>query len=116
MSLKIGGSNIDSPKWLKNKKATINPKNKDNKCFKNAVAVALSHEQIKSHTERTSKRKPFTDQYDWKGISFPSYKEDWKKCELNNKSIALNILYVSHNTEEIRLAYVSNIILNVKIR
>ena len=79
MSPKIGGSYIDFPKWLKNKKATINPKNKDDKCFKNAVAVALNHEQIKSHAERTSKLKPFIDQYDRKGISFPSYKEDWKK-------------------------------------
>ena len=26
-------SYIDSPKWLKNKKATINPKNNDDKCF-----------------------------------------------------------------------------------
>ena len=29
VSLGRGGSYIDSPKWLKNKKATINPKNKD---------------------------------------------------------------------------------------
>ena len=28
-----GGSYIDSPKWLKNKKATINPKNNDNNFF-----------------------------------------------------------------------------------
>ena len=28
-SLKTGGSSIKSPKWLKNKKATINPKNYD---------------------------------------------------------------------------------------
>ena len=28
-----GGSYIDSPKWLKNKKSTINPKNNDDKCF-----------------------------------------------------------------------------------
>ena len=28
-----GSSYIDSPKWLKNKKATINPKNNDNNCF-----------------------------------------------------------------------------------
>ena len=28
-----GSSFIDSPKWLKNKKATINPKNNDNNCF-----------------------------------------------------------------------------------
>ena len=29
-----GGSHIDSPDWIKNKKATISPINKkDNKCF-----------------------------------------------------------------------------------
>ena len=33
VSLSRGGSYIDSPKWLKNKNATINPKNKDDKCF-----------------------------------------------------------------------------------
>ena len=33
ISLNRGGSYIDSPKWLKNKNATINPKNKDDKCF-----------------------------------------------------------------------------------
>ena len=34
------GSYIDSPKWLKNKKATINPKNNGDKCFQYALAVA----------------------------------------------------------------------------
>ena len=29
----VGGSNIDSPEWIKKKKATISPKNADNKCF-----------------------------------------------------------------------------------
>ena len=32
-SIKRGGSYIDSPKWLKDKKSTINPKNNDDKCF-----------------------------------------------------------------------------------
>ena len=31
----------------------------------------------------------------------------WKKFESNNKLIALNILFVPYNTEEIRLAYKS---------
>ena len=31
VSLSRGESNIDSPEWLKNKKATINPKNDDDK-------------------------------------------------------------------------------------
>ena len=34
ISLNRGGSCIDTPKWLKNKKTTINPKNNDDKCFK----------------------------------------------------------------------------------
>ena len=33
ISLNRGGSYIDSAKWLKHKKSTINPKNNDNKCF-----------------------------------------------------------------------------------
>ena len=32
-----GSSYIDSPKWLKNKKATINPKNNDNNCCQYAL-------------------------------------------------------------------------------
>ena len=32
---------------------------------------------------------------------------DWKKFEESNKTIALNILFVPHNAEKIRLAYKS---------
>ena len=42
------GSYIDSPDWIKNKKATINYNDKkDNKCFQYVVTVALNHEDIK---------------------------------------------------------------------
>ena len=42
-------SYIDSPDWIKNKKATKNSINKrDNKCFQNAATVALSHEEIEN--------------------------------------------------------------------
>ena len=40
-------------------------------------------------------------------INFRSPKEHWKKFESNNNSIALNILFVSYNAENIRLAYKS---------
>ena len=33
IGLKRGASYIDSPEWLENKKATINPKNNDDNCF-----------------------------------------------------------------------------------
>ena len=78
ISLNRGRSYIDSPKWLKNKKATRYQKK----------TSALSHEQIKCHPERISKFMTFIDQYNWKEIT-----------------IALNILYVSHNTEETRHVY-----------
>ena len=40
---RIGSSYIDSPERLKNKKATINPKNNDDNYFQYALTVALSY-------------------------------------------------------------------------
>ena len=34
--------------------------------------------------------------------------KNWKKFEQNNETIALNILFVPHNTEKIRVAYEYN--------
>ena len=47
IKLKHGGSHIDSPDWIKKKKAAINPKSPDDKCFQYAVTVALNYEEIK---------------------------------------------------------------------
>ena len=41
-SIYRGRSYIDSPKWLKDKKSTINPKNNDLKCFQYAATLALN--------------------------------------------------------------------------
>ena len=62
ISLNRGGSCIDSPKWLKNKKATINQKNNDDKCFQYAITVVLNHEQIKKDPQRITKIRTFIDQ------------------------------------------------------
>ena len=70
---------IDSPEWLKNKKATINPKNNDGKCFQYALTVALNYEQFKKDPQRISKIKSFIDQYNRKEIDFLSHSKDWKK-------------------------------------
>ena len=107
ISLNRGGSYIDSPDWIKHKKATINPKSKDNKCLRDSIIAALNHEKIKNHPERISNFMPFIDQYNLKGIDFPSHSKDWKKFEQNNKTIALNILYVPYSTKQIRQAYIS---------
>ena len=107
ISLNRSGSHIDSPDWIKNKKATINPKNKDNECFKYAIIAALNHEKIKKVPQRISKLKSFIDNYDWKDIEFPSHSKDWKKFEQNNKTVALNILYVPYNSKQIKPTYIS---------
>ena len=106
ISLNRGGSYIDSPKWLKNKKSIINPKNNDYKCFQYAVTLALNLDKINIHPERIFRIKPFIEQNNWNDVDFPSTSKDWSKFELNNE-IALNILYVLHNTKKIHIAYKS---------
>ena len=69
--------------------------------------VGVNHNIIKSHPERISNIKPSIDQYNWKKTNFPSHKKDWKEFEKNNKIIALNVLFVPYNTEQIRSAYLS---------
>ena len=41
ISLNRDGSYIESAKWIKNKKSTINPKNTDYKWFQYAVTVVM---------------------------------------------------------------------------
>ena len=79
--LKRGKSYIKSPEWILNKRATINPKNKDNKCFQYSITVALNNQEIGNNPERISNIKPFIDKYNWKGIDFPAGIKDWKKSE-----------------------------------
>ena len=107
ISLNGGSSYIESHKWIKNKGVTINPKTKDNMCFQYAITAALNHHNIDHHPERIFKLKPFINNYNWKDIEFPSHSKDWRKFECNNKTIALNILYVSYNTKQIKQAYIS---------
>ena len=57
-SVSKGGSYIDSPKWIKDKKSTINPKNNDYKCFQYAVTLALNLDKINKNSQRISKIKP----------------------------------------------------------
>ena len=68
-----------SPKWLKNKEATINPKNNDNNCFQYASTAALNHKQIKIYPDRISNLKLFIAQHNWKEINFPAQQKRLEK-------------------------------------
>ena len=71
----------------KKKTTTINPINDDNRCFQYVFNI-------------------FINNYNWKGIKYPSKIEDWKKFEKkNNSTIALNILYIKE--KEICRTYIS---------
>ena len=108
ISLKRGKSYTKAPEWVINKRVTINPKNKDNKCVQYSITVALNHQNTESYLERISNIKPFINQFNWEGIDFPAGIKDWKNFERNNKTIALNILYIPpHNLKTLSLAYKS---------
>ena len=86
-AITAGGSCIDSPDCIENKKAIINPINKNNnKWFQYAVTVALNYEEINKDLQRITNIKPFREE-----INFLSKKDDWKKLEKN--TIAPNVLY-----------------------
>ena len=70
VSISKGGSYIESPKWLKDKKSTINQKNNDNKCFQYATTLALNFNKINKDPQRISKIKPFIENYNWNDINF----------------------------------------------
>ena len=107
VSISKGGSYIESPKWLKDKKSTVNQKNNDNKCFQYATTLALNFDRVTNHPERVTKVKSFIDKYNWNDINLPTIRKDWNRFEVNNKNVALNILYVHFNTKKIEITYKS---------
>ena len=116
ISLNSGGSYIESAKWIKNKKSTINPKNNDYKCFQYAVTVALNHDKINKDSQRVSKIKPFINQYNWNDMAFPSTSKDWKKFELIMNQLLLIFCMYPTKLEIYALLISQNVIKLVKIK
>ena len=78
--------------------------NNDN-FFQNALDDALNYQTMKANPERISKLKFHINMYNQEGIEFPAGPKDWIEFELNNETIALNILFIPHNRETISVAY-----------
>ena len=95
-------SELKSLGWLRGKKAAII--NNDNS-FQSALDDALNYQTIKTNPQRIPKLKPYIKKYNWQGIKFPARPKDWIKFERNNKTIALIILFMQHNTKIISVAY-----------
>ena len=78
-----------SSEQLRNKKEEITY---GDNCFRNALNDALDYQRIKKDPQEISKIEPYISPYNWKDIECSSHKEDWKKSEQNNNTIALNCL------------------------
>ena len=88
---------------LANKKATTNPKNKnDDECLQWSTISALNYNEIMKKNFENIFKKIKHEVKD-----FSSQKRDWENYEQNNESIALNILFASQNSDEIMLVYKS---------
>ena len=85
---------IETPVRIKNKKYTINPQNKDNKCFQYSIVISTHRKEIKNNPERISKSRPYINNFNWENINFPPQEQDFKTFEINNESTALNILQI----------------------
>ena len=80
-----GSSYIDLPVWIKNKKAIINPKNKDDKCFIWCVLRYL-HPKPRDN-EIISDLKKYENELVTKGLSFPMDIKNIRKFEKLNPNI-----------------------------
>ena len=74
--------------------------------FSICKTLALNY-QNNNHPEEIYNIIPFINKYDWNEIEFSLHQNDSKRFELNNKTIALNVLFVPYNTKQIRPAYIS---------
>ena len=81
---------VPLPKELANKKAIINPKNEDNKCFLWCVLRALNPKD--NHQEKIDKELKKTENtLNMDGIEYPVRLEDIDKFEKQNPSISITV-------------------------
>ena len=97
--IRRGGSYTVSLDWIPSKKATTNPEHeKDNKGFLWAIVAGLNYNKInENELKKLLKFRRI-------GMHFSLYQRGWEEFEQENTSIALNILFLLHNSEEVKLA------------
>ena len=85
-----GSSYINLPDWIKNKKAIVNIKNNDDKCFLWCILRYLHPKE--SHEERVKDLEKYEFSLNTKGITFPMKLKDISKFEkLNPELSGINV-------------------------
>ena len=86
------GRYIELPEWIKLKKACINIKNKDQKCFKYCIQSVVYGKIRKHHPEEMFHYNKLKDDIlNWKGVNFPTGNRDIDRFEENNKVVSINV-------------------------
>ena len=95
------GKYINLPKWISLKKACINIKNKDEKCFKYAIQCGYHKIYEKSHSENFYHYKKMEDCLNFDGVTFPANNNDIDKFEELNHNVSVNVFEVDDEQEQI---------------
>ena len=86
------GSYIELPEWIKLKKACVNIKNKDQKCFKYCIQSVVYDKISKHHPEEMFHYNRLNDDIlNWDGVNFPTGNRDIDRFEENHKLVSINI-------------------------
>ena len=99
---------VKTPEFLKSKRAIQNPRNNDDKSFQYSITLSSYHEQIGKNYNRVPNIKPYVNNFNWEEFNFPPTHQDYGNIEINNNSIALNILQIN-DQEEINYLYKSKL-------
>ena len=76
-------------------------------CFLFFIVAAPNYQNIANNPQIITNLIPFIVNYNWDDINFPAGDKDYSAFEKNNSDIVTNILFVPHNTQEIRQSYIS---------
>ena len=87
-----GSSYIALPSQLAKKKAIVNVRNEDERCFQWAVLAALHSEDVdKNHAYRLNQYRKWEDELKFDGIEFPVSLKAIDKFERQNTGINVNV-------------------------
>ena len=99
------GTYIPTPKFIDNKKCTINVQNNDGLCFAWSVLAAIYPSKNNQH--KVSSYSKYIDVLNLHGLQFPLQLKDISKFERQNPNISVNVLYWDEESRSFTVEYLS---------
>jgi len=99
------GTYIVTPKFIQNKKCTINIQNSDDLCFAWSVLAAIY--PPKNHPDSVYSYSKYIGVLNLHGLQFPLQLKDISKFERQNLTIFVNVLYWDEESRSFTAEYLS---------